>query len=57
MTTTAHDVPMVEMQGVHKWYGHTYVLRGIDLTVPKGTVCTVLGPSGSGKSTALRCIN
>ena len=48
---------MVEMQGVHKWFGHTHVLRGIDLTVPKGTVTTVLGPSGSGKSTALRCIN
>jgi polar amino acid transport system ATP-binding protein len=48
---------MVDMQGVHKWYGHTHVLRGIDLTVPKGTVSTVLGPSGSGKSTALRCIN
>ena len=51
------DVPMVDMQGVHKWFGHTHVLRGIDLTVPKGTVTTVLGPSGSGKSTALRCIN
>ena len=54
---TTSGVPMVEMQGVHKWYGHTHVLRGIDLTVPKGTVATVLGPSGSGKSTALRCIN
>ncbi len=51
------DVPMVDMRGVHKWFGPTHVLRGIDLTVPKGTVCTVLGPSGSGKSTALRCIN
>lgn len=51
------DVPMVDMQGVHKWFGHLHVLQGIDLTVPKGTVCTVLGPSGSGKSTALRCIN
>jgi polar amino acid transport system ATP-binding protein len=57
MSTTSPDVPMVEMQGVHKWFGHTHVLRGIDLTVPKGTVCTVLGRSGSGKSTALRCIN
>jgi len=57
MSTSGPDVPMVEMQGVHKWFGHTHVLRGIDLTVPKGTVTTVLGPSGSGKSTALRCIN
>lgn len=57
MTATTRDVPMIEMQAVHKWFGHTHVLRGIDLVVPKGTVCTVLGPSGSGKSTALRCIN
>lgn len=55
--TAGPDVPMVSMEGVHKWYGHHHVLRGIDLTVPKGTVATVLGPSGSGKSTALRCIN
>ncbi len=55
--TAGPAVPMVSMEGVHKWYGHHHVLRGIDLTVPKGTVATVLGPSGSGKSTALRCIN
>ncbi|WP_028049665.1 amino acid ABC transporter ATP-binding protein [Cellulomonas sp. URHD0024] len=54
MTT---DVPMVEMAGVHKWYGESHVLRGVDLVVPAGTVTVVLGPSGSGKSTALRCIN
>ncbi|WP_090030972.1 amino acid ABC transporter ATP-binding protein [Cellulomonas marina] len=48
---------MVRMTGVHKWYGHAHVLRGIDLEVPRGTVTVVLGPSGSGKSTALRCIN
>ena len=54
---TVTTVPMVEMRDVHKWYGDHHVLRGVDLTVPKGTVCTVLGPSGSGKSTALRCIN
>jgi len=48
---------VVAMSFVHKWFGHTHVLRGIDLGVPKGTVCTVLGPSGGGKSTALRCIN
>nr|WP_081680808.1 amino acid ABC transporter ATP-binding protein [Cellulomonas sp. URHD0024] len=48
---------MVEMAGVHKWYGESHVLRGVDLVVPAGTVTVVLGPSGSGKSTALRCIN
>ena len=33
------------------------VLKGVDLTVPQGSVCVLLGPSGSGKSTLLRCIN
>jgi polar amino acid transport system ATP-binding protein len=44
-------------QGVHKRFGRTEVLKGIDLEVPRGTVCCVIGPSGSGKSTFLRCIN
>ncbi|WP_029291423.1 amino acid ABC transporter ATP-binding protein [Cellulomonas sp. HZM] len=48
---------MVEMRGVHKWYGDAHVLRGVDLVVPPGSVTVVLGPSGSGKSTALRCVN
>jgi polar amino acid transport system ATP-binding protein len=57
MSVTSTDVAMVELRDVHKWFGNHHVLRGIDLSVPKGTVATVLGPSGSGKSTALRCIN
>jgi polar amino acid transport system ATP-binding protein len=51
------QVAMVELAGVHKFFGEHHVLRGIDLEVPKGSVAVVLGPSGSGKSTALRCIN
>jgi polar amino acid transport system ATP-binding protein len=53
----AADVPMVVMDTVHKWFGDSHVLQGVDLVVPSGTVTVVLGPSGSGKSTALRCIN
>ncbi len=55
--TTSGTAPMVEITGLHKEFGHLHVLRGIDLVVPKGTVCVVLGPSGSGKSTVLRCVN
>ena len=53
----AAAVPMVELDEVHKAFGENHVLRGINLTVPTGSVCVMLGPSGSGKSTALRCIN
>ena len=53
---TAAD-PAVQAVGVHKFYGHLHVLRGIDLEVRRGQVVVVVGPSGSGKSTFLRCLN
>lgn len=49
--------PMVQIAGVHKFFGDLHVLRGIDLAVEQKEVCVILGPSGSGKSTLLRCIN
>jgi polar amino acid transport system ATP-binding protein len=48
---------MVVAEGVHKRFGRTEVLMGIDLVVERGQVMVLLGPSGSGKSTFLRCIN
>lgn len=56
MTITA-DKPLVKIEGLHKFYGHHHVLRGIDMTVKQGEVSVVIGPSGSGKSTMLRCVN
>jgi polar amino acid transport system ATP-binding protein len=49
--------PMVVVERLHKAYGSTPVLRGIDLQVAAQDVLVVVGPSGSGKSTLLRCIN
>jgi general L-amino acid transport system ATP-binding protein len=51
------DQVMIQMEGVHKWYGAFHVLKDINLTVQKGERIVVCGPSGSGKSTAIRCIN
>jgi len=48
---------MIEMIGVHKWFGEFHVLKDINLTVHKGERIVVCGPSGSGKSTMIRCIN
>jgi polar amino acid transport system ATP-binding protein len=50
-------VPLLEISGVHKAFGHVEVLKGIDLDVSRGQVVCILGPSGSGKTTLLRCIN
>jgi polar amino acid transport system ATP-binding protein len=49
--------PVLRIERLHKAFGATEVLRGIDLAVDRGEVLCVIGPSGSGKSTLLRCIN
>ena len=51
------DEPFVVCTDVHKSYGPNHVLRGIDMTVKRGEVVTIMGPSGSGKSTLLRMVN
>ena len=48
---------MVAMHDVEKHFGALHVLKNIQLDVPSGQVCIVLGPSGSGKSTLCRTIN
>lgn len=49
--------PFIELSDVMKRYGQNEVLKGIDLTVDKHEVVTLIGASGSGKSTMLRCVN
>src|SRR5215472_5210185 len=51
------DEVMIQMDGVHKWYGQFHVLKDINLTVHRGERIVICGPSGSGKSTLIRCIN
>jgi general L-amino acid transport system ATP-binding protein len=57
LRSAAADEVMIQMVGVHKWYGQFHVLKDIDLTVYKGERIVICGPSGSGKSTLIRCIN
>ncbi|MGW0831748.1 amino acid ABC transporter ATP-binding protein [Streptomyces prunicolor] len=64
MTSLAKDIapstsggPMVKAEAVHKSFGLSHVLKGIDLEVNPREVFCLVGPSGSGKSTFLRCIN
>jgi len=54
---TSEELPAVQLQGVHKWYGEFHVLKNINMDVGRGERIVICGPSGSGKSTMIRCIN
>ncbi len=48
--------PAILVENLTKSFGDVHALRGIDLTVPRGTVLGVLGPNGAGKTTAVRIL-
>lgn len=48
---------ILEVKNLHKKFGKTEVLKGIDFSLEKGEVLSVIGSSGSGKTTLLRCLN
>lgn len=47
---------MIAGQNIHKRYGVVEVLKGVDITVQKGEIASIVGPSGSGKSTLLHIL-
>ncbi len=47
---------MIEVKKLHKSYGATGVLRGLDLPAPSGEALVLLGPNGAGKTTLLRIL-
>ena len=48
------STPALVFEDVSKSYGRTPAAVGLDLTVERGEIITLIGPSGCGKSTALR---
>jgi ABC-2 type transport system ATP-binding protein len=46
----------IEVSGLHKSFGKVQALRGIDFSVPRGSVLGMLGPNGAGKTTAVRVL-
>ncbi|NYF98165.1 ABC transporter ATP-binding protein [Janibacter cremeus] len=50
------DTPVIDTRDLHKRYGSTHALDGLDLDVAKGEVHGFLGPNGAGKSTTIRVL-
>jgi L-cystine transport system ATP-binding protein len=48
---------MLEIKNLKLAYGTSQILNGVDLSVKRGDVVSIIGPSGTGKTTLLKCIN
>ncbi len=51
------DLPVIDVRGLHKTFDGVEVLKGVDFTIQRGQIISIIGSSGSGKSTLLRCMN
>jgi branched-chain amino acid transport system ATP-binding protein len=56
-TAGAGTAPLLELDGVHVYYGAIHALKGVSLRVDTGQIVTLLGSNGAGKSTTLRTIS
>ena len=52
----ATGAPVLEISDLHAWYGESHILHGVNLTVNKGEVVSLLGRNGAGRTTTLRAI-
>jgi lipoprotein-releasing system ATP-binding protein len=47
---------MIQVKNIHKYFGQLHVLKGVDLTIKKGEIISIVGSSGAGKTTLLQIL-
>ncbi len=52
----AEATELLRISNLHAWYGESHILHGVDLTVHKGEVVTLLGRNGAGRTTTIKSI-
>jgi branched-chain amino acid transport system ATP-binding protein len=52
----AAPTEILRITGLHAFYGESHILQGVDLTVNRGELVTLLGRNGSGRTTTLKAI-
>ena len=57
MSATAAAGDVLQLEGVHLYYGAIHALKGVSLRVGAGEIVTLIGANGAGKSSTLRAIN
>ena len=50
------NAPVLEISSLNTWYGESHILHGVDISVNKGEVVTILGRNGAGRTTTMRAI-
>lgn len=50
------DPPLLQLQGIDKWFGSTHALRGVSLSVDAGQAVALIGENGAGKSTLMKVL-
>jgi branched-chain amino acid transport system ATP-binding protein len=56
MSSAIMSKPLLTVSGIHTYYGDSYVLQGVSLTLRKGEIVAILGRNGMGKTTLIRSV-